>query len=96
MKSQGFSMTKIKLAKSAKKYIRKEKARIRREIVDLDERDKKIQELLDRFYLKNVSLQKDNPEKKKDKKPEKSQGGKKGKAKVKKVSKVEKKKKPEA
>jgi hypothetical protein len=38
-----------KLPKSLRKYIRKEKARIRREILDIKEQKNKIKELLDRF-----------------------------------------------
>jgi hypothetical protein len=36
---------KMKLPKSIRKYIRKEKARIRREILDLKEQERLIQEL---------------------------------------------------
>lgn len=43
---------KSKLPKSIKKYIRKEKARIRREIIDFEEQNKKIQELIKKFYNK--------------------------------------------
>lgn len=43
---------KAKLPKSIRKYIRKEKARIRREIIDVEEQNKKIQELIEKFYNK--------------------------------------------
>lgn len=41
---------KTKIPKSIRKYIRKEKSRIRREIIDLEEQNKKIQELIKKFY----------------------------------------------
>ncbi len=44
------TVTKIRLPKGIKKYIRKEKARIRREIFDISEQEQKIQELLNKFY----------------------------------------------
>ena len=39
-----------KLPKSIRKYIRKEKARIRREILDLKEQEKLISELYKKFF----------------------------------------------
>lgn len=45
-------MKKTKLAKSIKKYIRKEKARIRQEVFDIEEQKKLIENLYQRF-LKN-------------------------------------------
>jgi cupin superfamily acireductone dioxygenase involved in methionine salvage len=41
---------KIMLPKSIRKYIRKEKARIRREVLNIEEQDQKIKQLLERFY----------------------------------------------
>jgi len=43
-------MTKVRLPKSVKKYIRREKMRIRRETSDLSEQEKQIQGLIERFY----------------------------------------------
>ena len=42
-------MKKTNLPKSIRKYIRKEKARIRREVLDLAEQEKLIQELYQKF-----------------------------------------------
>jgi len=42
-------MTKSKLSKSIRKYIRREKARIRREVLDLKEEKKLIDELYKKF-----------------------------------------------
>jgi hypothetical protein len=39
----------VKLPKSVRKYIRKEKARIRKEILDLKEQERLIQELYQKF-----------------------------------------------
>lgn len=39
----------IRLPRSIKKYIRKEKARIRREVLDLKEQEKLISQLYQRF-----------------------------------------------
>ncbi len=44
-----------KLPKSVKKYIRREKARIRRQFFDVKEQEKLIQELYQRFFKKNAS-----------------------------------------
>lgn len=45
-------MTKSKLPRSIRKYIRKEKARIRREVFDLKEQEKLIGELYKKFSKK--------------------------------------------
>jgi hypothetical protein len=42
----------VKLPKSIRKYIRKEKARIRKEVLDLKEQERLIKELYQKF-LKN-------------------------------------------
>ena len=39
-----------RLPRSVRKFIRKEKARIRREILDLREQEKKIKELYEKFF----------------------------------------------
>lgn len=44
-------MTKRKLPKSVKKYIRRQKAKLRRQIQDSDELEQKINELLARFGI---------------------------------------------
>lgn len=44
-------MTKRKLPKSLRKFIRREKARIRREVSDLGERQKKINELYEKLKI---------------------------------------------
>ena len=46
-------MTK-KLPKSLRKYIRQEKARIRREVLDLKEQEKQIQELYQKLHAKSA------------------------------------------
>ena len=43
---------KTKLPKSVRKHIRKEKARIRREILDSEEQKEKIRQILEKFYRK--------------------------------------------
>ena len=43
---------KKKLPKSVRKYIRKEKARIRREVLELNEQEKLINQLYERFLKK--------------------------------------------
>ena len=43
-------MKRKRLSKSIKKFIRKEKARIRREVLDLKEQEKLIQELYQKFF----------------------------------------------
>jgi hypothetical protein len=45
----------LKLPKSIRKFIRKEKARIRKEILDLKEQEKLIQELYQKFLIKKRS-----------------------------------------
>ncbi len=47
------AMKKKRMPKSLRKHIRKEKARIRREILDLGEQQKQIQELYQRFFKKD-------------------------------------------
>ena len=42
-----------RLPKSLRKYIREEKARIRREVLDFKEQEKLIQKLVEKFY-KNI------------------------------------------
>lgn len=44
---------KKKLSKSVKKYIRREKARIRREFLDTKKQEELIQELYQKFFKKN-------------------------------------------
>ena len=52
-------MKKKRLPKSLRKYIRREKARIRREVLDLSQRKKMITELNQRFFKKdNKALEK--------------------------------------
>ena len=46
-------MTKKRLPPSIRKYLRKEKARIRREVLDLKEQEKQIQKLYQKFLKKN-------------------------------------------
>jgi len=48
-----------KLPKSIRKYIRKEKARIRREILDLKEQERKIKELYEKIFYK-LKIQNNN------------------------------------
>ena len=45
---------KKKLSKSVRKYIRKEKARIRREVFDLEEQKKLINQLCQKFKSRNA------------------------------------------
>ena len=44
---------KNKLPKSIRKYIRKEKSRIRREVLDIKEQEKQIKELIERNCKKS-------------------------------------------
>jgi hypothetical protein len=44
-----------KLSKSVKKYIRREKARIRRQFFDIKEQEELIEQLYQRFLKDNVS-----------------------------------------
>jgi hypothetical protein len=53
----------VKLPKSIRKFIRKEKARIRREVLDLKEQERLIQELYQKFLKQNENkrnIQKSN------------------------------------
>jgi len=50
-------MEKIRLPKSLRKFIRKEKARIRREVFDFKEQERLIQELYQKFF-KNIEIEK--------------------------------------
>ena len=50
-------MKKKRLPKSIRKFIRKEKARIRREVLDLKEQEKQIQQLYGKI-LKNSYIRK--------------------------------------
>jgi len=45
-------MAKKNLPKSVRKYIRQEKARIRREVLNLEEQKRLIQELYEKFFKK--------------------------------------------
>jgi len=51
-------MKKKRLPKSLRKFIRKEKARIRREVLDIKEQEKLIQDLYKKF-LKNYENKRD-------------------------------------
>ncbi|OIP75434.1 MAG: hypothetical protein AUK06_01830 [Parcubacteria group bacterium CG2_30_36_18] len=51
------------LPKSLRKYIRKEKARIRREVLDIKEQEKQIQELYQKIFEK-LKMKKDYEEQK--------------------------------
>lgn len=51
-------MKKRKLPKSLRKYIRREKARIRREVLNLEEQEKLIKQLYEKF-TKNSYIRKD-------------------------------------
>lgn len=44
-----------RMPKSIRKHIRREKARIRRECFSLEEQEKKLKELLERFIVPSVS-----------------------------------------
>jgi len=61
-------MTKKRLPKSQRKYIRQEKARIRREVLDLKKQEELINQLYEKFLKKPV-LEKPNPKKPILKKP---------------------------
>lgn len=56
---------KRKLPKSLRKYIRREKARIRREVLDLKEQEKLIGEIHEKFLKKSekVEIKKNDKEK---------------------------------
>jgi hypothetical protein len=55
-----FIMAKKKMPHSTRKYIRKEKSRIRRQVLDIKEQDKKIEELYQKAtkYEKNTNIRK--------------------------------------
>ncbi len=57
-----------KLPKSVRKYIRKEKARIRRQVLDLKEQERLINELYQKFLKKEKKSVLDNQEKNKNSK----------------------------
>lgn len=46
-------MTKSGLARSLRKYIRQEKARIRREVLDLQKQEEEIKKLTGKFFKKD-------------------------------------------
>ena len=48
-------MPKIRLPKSIRKYIRKEKARIRREVLDMGKQEELINKLYEKFLKNNPS-----------------------------------------
>jgi len=48
-------MPKIRLPKSIRKYIRKEKARIRREVLDVGKQEELINKLYEKFLKNNPS-----------------------------------------
>ena len=50
-------MKKRKLTKSLRKYIRKEKARIRREVLDIREQERLIQELYKKFLKISAQIE---------------------------------------
>jgi hypothetical protein len=50
----------IRLPKSIRKYIRKEKARIRREVLDVKEQERQIQELYQKIFEKLKTKEKSN------------------------------------
>ena len=45
---------KMRLPKSIRKHIREEKARIRREVLDLEEQKRLIRELYEKFNIKKI------------------------------------------
>ncbi len=59
---------KIRLSKSQRKFIRKEKARIKREILSLEEQKKLIDQLYERFLKQKVNKRKKEAKVKKTKK----------------------------
>ena len=61
-------MTKPLFSKSTRKYIRFQKARIRREIFDIKKQRELIQKLIERFNIK-PEKSKEKPKEKKEKKP---------------------------
>ena len=63
-------MTKPLFSKSTRKYIRFQKARIRREIFDIKKQKELIQEVIDRFTVKSEKKE-EKPKEKKEEKPKK-------------------------
>ena len=61
-------MTKPLFSKSTRKYIRFQKARIRREIFDTKKQKELIQEVIDRFTVKSEKKE-EKPKEKKEEKP---------------------------
>jgi len=57
-------MPKIRLPKSIRKYIRKEKARIRREVLDVGKQEELINKLYEKFLKNNPSNLKNKNENK--------------------------------
>jgi len=57
-------MPKIRLPKSIRKYIRKEKARIRREVLDMGKQEELIQQLYEKFLKNSPSNSKSKNENK--------------------------------
>ena len=57
-------MPKTRLPKSIRKYIRKEKARIRREVLDIEKQEELIQQLYEKFLKNNPSNSKNKNENK--------------------------------
>ncbi len=49
-----------KLPKSIRKFIREEKARIRREVLDLKEQEKLINELYQKFFKEDIKIAETN------------------------------------
>ena len=69
-------MEKIKLSKSLRKYVRLQKARIRREVLDLKEQREQIDKLYQQFLpieKAAVEPKKDKPKEKKEAKAEKKE-----------------------
>ena len=68
---------KIRLPKSIKKFIRKEKTRIRREILSLEEQQKLVDQLYERFLGEGAEREKEEVKDKKDNKAKKDSKAKK-------------------
>lgn len=60
-------MPRTRLSKSLRKYLRKEKARIRREILDPAEQEKSIRELYQKLGFGNINKNTNNQDDKKNK-----------------------------
>jgi len=56
-------MTKSRLPRSLRKFIRKEKARIRREVLDLKKQEELIQQLYEKFLKNNPNSKSKNENK---------------------------------